>query len=237
MNCKSCNNECEQNYCSNCGHPTQLKRINWHYITHEIEHVLHFERGILLTVRELLIRPGQNIKHFISEDRNRLVKPIIYIIVTSFIYSLINNFFHIEEAYVNFNLDNKSATAQIMKWIQAHYGYANIGMGIFIALWLKIFFKKKDYNLFEILILLCFVLGTAMLLYAVFALIQGISHIDILGIGGIITFAYCTWAIGQFFDKSKIGSYIKSFLAYLLGMLTSLLFVVLVGKLIDSIFQ
>ncbi len=237
MNCKHCNNIGEESFCPNCGHASKLKRIDWHYITHEIEHVLHFERGILLTIRELLIRPGQNIKQFISEDRNRLVKPIIYIIVTSLIYSLINSFFHIEEEYVNFKLDSNSATAKIMVWIQAHYGYSNIGMGIFIALWLKIFFKKKDYNLFEILILLCFVLGTAMLLYAVFALIQGISHIDILGIGGIITFAYCTWAIGQFFDKSKIGSYIKSFLAYLLGMLTSLLFVVLVGKLIDSIFQ
>jgi predicted acetyltransferase len=35
-----------------------LKRIDGHYIIHEIEHVLHFERGNLYTVRELITKPG-----------------------------------------------------------------------------------------------------------------------------------------------------------------------------------
>jgi hypothetical protein len=54
MNCKNCNTEINSNFCTDCGQPTNLKRIDRKYIIHEIEHVLHFERGILYTVRELV---------------------------------------------------------------------------------------------------------------------------------------------------------------------------------------
>ncbi|RZJ27416.1 MAG: DUF3667 domain-containing protein, partial [Flavobacterium sp.] len=73
--CKNCTALVAENYCPKCGEPATLKRIDGHYIIHEIEHVLHFEKGILLTIRELLIRPGQNVREFISENRGRLVKP------------------------------------------------------------------------------------------------------------------------------------------------------------------
>ncbi|WP_028668854.1 DUF3667 domain-containing protein [Runella zeae] len=89
MNCKNCNTEVTSNYCPNCGQPKNVKRIDGHYIIHEIEHVLHFERGILFTIRELIINPGQNIQNYLSENRSRLVKPIIFIIITSLIYSIL----------------------------------------------------------------------------------------------------------------------------------------------------
>ena len=232
-NCRNCNAEVSRNYCSNCGQPLNVKRIDGHYITHEIEHVLHFERGILYTIRELLTSPGENVRHFISENRSRLVKPIIFIIVSSLIYTLINNFFHIEDGYVKFDEEKKSTTGIIFKWIQNHYGYANIIMGIFIAFWLKVFFKKYDYNFFEILILLCFVMGMGMLIFAVFAIFQGLTHVYLMQVAGYVGIVYCTWAIGQFFDKKKIVNYIKAFTSYILGMITFSLSVLLIGTLID----
>jgi len=147
-NCKTCNLELTSKYCPNCGQPSQLKRIDGHYIIHEIEHVLHFERGILYTIKELIANPGQNVRNYLSDNRSRLVKPIIFIIVTSLIYSTFSNFFHIEDGYVNYLDDHKSTTSAIFKWIQGHYGYANIIMGIFIALWTKLFFRKYKLNMF-----------------------------------------------------------------------------------------
>ncbi len=141
MNCKNCNTDITLNYCPNCGQAKSLKRIDGHYIIHEIEHVLHFEKGILYTVRELLVKPGENVIQFLSENRSRLVKPIIFIIITSLIYSIINHFFHFEDSYINPTINSKSAVGSIFKWIQDHYGYANIIMGVFIAFWTK-FLKK-----------------------------------------------------------------------------------------------
>ena len=44
--CKNCGTEFNGNFCSNCGQPAKLKRIDAHYIKHEIEHVLHYDKGI-----------------------------------------------------------------------------------------------------------------------------------------------------------------------------------------------
>lgn len=231
--CASCNHELTGKYCSNCGQSAIIKRIDAHYITHEIEHVLHFERGILFTIKELLVRPGQNIRDFIAKDRSKLVKPIIFIIVSSLIYTLTTHFFHLKEEYISFN-DTTNPTANlIFKWFQNHYGYGNIIMGVFIAFWLKLFFRKYDYNFFEILILLCFVIGTSMLIFSVFAILEGLTKLSLMKISGMISILYNTWATGQFFDKQKWTNYLKAMVSYILGLLTFSVSVILLGLLID----
>lgn len=235
MNCKNCNSEATLHYCPNCGQPVDLKRINGQYIVHEISQVLNFEKGILYTVRELLMRPGESMRRFITENRSRLIKPIIFIIVTSLVYSLVNNFFHIEDGYVKYEGAGESTTVLLFKWVQGNYGYANIFMGIFIALWIKLFFRNYDYNIYEILILLCFVMGMGMLVFALFALVQGLTKIELMNTASIVGMAYITWAIGQFFDKKKPINYLKAFVSYLLGFITSMLFLIALGTLIDSL--
>jgi hypothetical protein len=75
--CKLCQSELSGEFCAQCGHPQTLKRIDGTYILSEIGSVFNFEKGILFTIRELLIRPGENVQNFIHRDRNRLVKPQI----------------------------------------------------------------------------------------------------------------------------------------------------------------
>ncbi|RZM25380.1 MAG: DUF3667 domain-containing protein [Pedobacter sp.] len=225
------------NSCINCGQQTNVKRIDGHYIAHEIEHVLHFERGILYTIRELITSPGENVRRYISDDRNRLVKPIIFIIITSLIYSIAAHFFHIDDGYVNYHGAESTSISKMFKWIQDHYGYGNILMGVFIAFWTKLFFKKSGYNFFEILILLCFAMGIGMLLYAVIVIIQGISHIQLTQVGGMLGVLYCAWAVGQFFNKRKFASYLRALSAYILGMITFALTIVSIGLVIDLVFK
>lgn len=224
-----------EEFCSNCKQSLKPKRIDGHYILHEIEHVLHFDRGILYTIRELLIRPGENIRNFISENRSRLVKPIIFIIVTSLIYTLINHFFHIEDAYIKIDGAKGSQLNAINSWVQSHYGYANIIMGAFIAFWLKIFFRKYDYNFFEILILLCFILGMEMLIFSVFAIFEGFTKFHLMQVAAVIVFAYFSWAVGQFFDKTKAASYFKALVSYILGMITFGISIMILGTLMNLI--
>lgn len=233
MNCKNCNAEINSKFCPDCGQPRNLKRIDGHYIIHEIEHVLHFERGILYTVRELITKPGQNIRNYLSENRSRLVKPIIFIILTSLIYTLISHFFHIEEEVIYFEGLEKSSIGKILKWIQGNYGYASILTGIFIAIWLKVFFRKYGYNFFELLIMLCFVQGISMLIYAVFALAQGLLHFKLLSVAGIISVFYVIWAIGNFFEAKKIGNYLKAIISFFLGIITFYVIIIAIGVTID----
>lgn len=232
-NCKNCNETVTTNFCGNCGQALQLKRVDAHYILHEIQHILHFEKGILYTIKELLIKPGKNIREFITDNRSRLVKPVLFIIISSFIYTLIVHFFHTENQYIKYDGIQNSAIVKIFSWIQHNYGYSNIIMGAFISMWLKLFFKKYQYNFFEILILLCFVMGFGMLIFSVFAIIEGVTKISLMNISGILAIAYTTWAIGQFFNEKKSASYIKALIAYLLGTLTFTITALLAGFLID----
>jgi hypothetical protein len=234
-NCRNCNQIVNDNFCAKCGHAVQLKRIDGHYIWHEIVHVLHFEKGIFYTVRELVINPGKNIRAFITSDRDRLVKPVIFIIITSLIYTLVSHFFHNQDSFIKIEVPSSAATDAINRWIHQNYGYSNILEGLFIALWLKIFFRKSDYNFYEIVILLCFTMGIGMLIFALAVILTGLIHVDLLQASGMVFFVYITWAIGQFFDGKKIMSYVKALAAYALGMGTFLGLAMLLGNLIDLI--
>lgn len=237
VNCKNCSTTVNGNFCAQCGQQLQLKRVDWHYVLHEIQHVLHFEKGILYTVKELLVRPGQSVREFIADNRNRLVKPIIFIIITSLIYTIIDHSFHIEDGYINFSSVKKTNVARIYTWLQNHYGYANIIMSVFIAFWLKLFFKKHGYNFFEILILLCFLLGMGMLIFSVFSIFEGITKIKVLAFSGMAGVLYCCWGIGQFFNPKKASSYLKALVAYILGMICFTVIAVLIGILADLILK
>ena len=237
MKCKNCNSEVNQHYCPNCGLQVEVKRIDGAYVFQEIGQVLNFEKGILYTVKELLVRPGENVRKFISEDRSRLIKPILFIIVTSLIYSLVNNFFHIEDLYINYGDMGESTVSSILQWSQNNYGYGNIIMGIFIAFTIRLFFRKYDYNFYEILILLCFVMGTGMLIFAGFALFQGLTKIESMGIASIVGVIYISWAIGQFFSKGKPINYLKAFASYILGAFLTMVIAVGIGLLIDALIK
>ncbi len=224
--------ESNRNSCSSCGQAIKPKRIDSHFIIHEISSVLNFEKGILFTIKEVLINPKQSIRSFIDEDRNLLVKPIIFIIITSLIYTLIARLLDVESGYIEFDNREKSATTLISNWIQVNYGYANIIMGIFIAIWIKIFFRKHNYNFYEILTLLCFVMGIAMLIFSIFGILESLTKLKLMQIGGLIGIVYSSWAIGQFFGQQKIN-YIKALLSYLLGMTSFAFSVIFLGYLID----
>lgn len=220
-NCANCKSPITDNFCGHCGQAAKLKRIDGKYVVHEIVHVLHLEKGILFTIRELILRPGKSVRTFISENRNRLVKPVIFILITSLVYTIaFHNSIHVEENHTPMEKSILASLSVIFDWIQHHYGYANMIMGVFIALWLKLFFRKHGSNFFEILILLCFVMGIGMLLLAVSSVVEGLSGIHLARITEILSVIYCSWAIGQFFDKSRFSSYLKAFGAYLLGMIS-----------------
>lgn len=234
MNCKNCNTEISQNYCPQCGNPAKLHRIDGHFIQHEIEHLLHFERGFLYTIKELFLRPGQSIKHFIDDDRNRLVKPIVFVIVCALINTFVTKIFEIEVGFIH--IDTKqTAMGAIFNWLENHYGYANLFYGIFMAGYARILFKKYKYNFFEILILMCYVLGMQMLIITFFLAIAFATKIELMPFALIIMMIYNVWSISQFFDKTKIMNYVKALISHLAGFITANVLLGLVGILIEEI--
>ena len=217
-----------------------LKRIDGHYISHEISHLLHFEKGFFFTLKNLLLKPGKSIREFLFEDREKYVKPVLFLIFTSVIFTITLHLLHSNFSF--FNIDNieplkgKLRSKEIGEWTDSHIGYSQLLMGIFIAFWTKIFFKNYEYNIYEILILLSYVLGEALFILAGLILLAVIFKSGFLAtFGVIIYFVYIIWAIGQFFGEKKAASYVKSSLAYFLGNVTYLGVLILIAYLLKFI--
>ncbi len=234
--CKKCESKLHGNYCSNCGQPQSIERINSHYITSEIGSVLNLQKGLFFTIKELAIRPGKNIRTFISEDRTRLVKPVMFVVICSLIYTIFENIFGFEDKYIDLQFDSSNSTISlIFQWITQNYGYSNILTSVFVAIWIKIFYRKYDYNFYEILIMLLFISGIQMLMFTLLGILEGLTKTSILSFGTYIVLMYAFWATAQFFDKRKILNYIKAPISYFLGLITFFLVAIVIGIITDLI--
>jgi hypothetical protein len=235
--CKNCKEPVDWNYCPNCGQPAELKKIDKQYIIQELGDFFLANRGLIYTVKRVLISPGESVKRFLTEDRYRFVKPITFLFIASLIYTLVNHLFSLsaEDYHMQSDVFSEDSTAGlIMSWMTIDYpGYANIIAGLFVAFWIKLFFKKSGYNLFVIFILICFTTGVATLFTSFAAIIQGVTHLKLIPVSTYAGIIYIIWAIGQFFDRKKAASYIKAFLSFILGSLVLGLIVIIVGVLID----
>jgi hypothetical protein len=242
-NCKKCNEPVHGNFCPNCGYPATLKKINGRYILHEIGDVLFVNSGLFYTIKNMMIKPGKTVQHFITEDRSRYIRPITFLVITSLIYAIVNYFFQIEtedfyiHPFLNVGIEGLPTAAVMVKWLAENFVYSNILTGLFMAFGIKIFFRKVGYNIFEIFTLLCFVTGILTLFFSVCTILQSVTHQKIIQNTTFVAMIYISWAIGQFFDRKRILSYLKAFMSFLLGVLTLIILIVLIGILIDMIIK
>lgn len=74
----------DQKFCPACGQPTPAHRIDWHFLGHELEHsVLHMDRGILYSLKQLMLRPGHLMRDYINGRRGNQVKPLLLLMIMS----------------------------------------------------------------------------------------------------------------------------------------------------------
>ena len=94
INCARAVTGPEQKFCPGCGQPTPVHRIDWHFLGHELEHsVLHMDRGILYSLRELMLRPGRLMRDYIDGRRGNHVKPLLLVMVTAAAVVLLSRLF------------------------------------------------------------------------------------------------------------------------------------------------
>ena len=83
----------EQKFCPACGQTTPAHRIDWHFLGHELEHsVLHMDRGILYSLKELMLRPGRLIRNYLEGRRAGIVKPVLLVMMTGAAATLVAHY-------------------------------------------------------------------------------------------------------------------------------------------------
>ncbi len=158
--CTNCNELIIGSYCHKCGKPVIVKRIDKHYIQHEVLHLFHIEKGFLYTAKQLFFRPGHAVREYLDGERNKHMKPFAFLIFSSLLYTLLDKLLGITQYVVKSSKTQLPADAtylkKLMEWVTNNYGYSNALMGLFVAYFIFKFFKKKQYNFYEIVTLYFF---------------------------------------------------------------------------------
>ncbi len=216
-----------------------LKRINSAYIWHEFQHIFHFEKGFLYTMKGLMLQPGKTVREFILEDRTKAVKPVIFILVISTVVTLIlkytgdNIYFFSTEQF-----HHRKIVEKTYEWLNHNIGYTFLILGIHITFWTKLFFRKHPYNFWELLITFCYYIGQALFIIFILIIVLKYTHLPFIeDLGKYVGFIYLFWATGQFFGEKKLINYIKSTFAVILGGLSFTLITEVLVQLVDVLIE
>ncbi len=235
LNCIKCQTEFSGAYCATCGSPKDVRRFDYAYILHEVQHALHLEKGFFYTVKELFVKPGSTISGFIAGNRLYHIKPFPFLILTSLFFTLTAKLVVMKMNTEHMAKLKDSTVSVALAWTQANWAYSNIIISIFIAFYLRLLFRKSGYNLIELLIMLTYLTAQSMLILGFSNLLQYVFPSDWLATTlGIIPFLYIFWGMWQFFDKKNFSSMLSVLLSYFLGSATVIVLMLIICFSIDA---
>jgi hypothetical protein len=242
VTCKNCNHIYSGQYCNNCGQTAETLKLNFHYLWHEFQHsLLHFDKGILYSGKQLFTRPGNSIREFIEGKRIKHFKPMSLVIVLATIYGLLYHYFNI--SFVDTKANNSSEVGidavKFNEWIGTHYAWSTLLTIPLFTIGTSIAFRRQGYNLVEYFILNTFKASQKLFIHlALFPLLfyfNGTPKMRMLSlILYVIDVAFIYWTNAQFFNKLSLK---KSFLLTLLSQLIFLSCLILTIIVIDLIIK
>lgn len=226
--CLNCGHSiADAQYCSQCGQKSDTERINGHFLLHEIQHgIIHIDKGIFYTIKELAVRPGDTIREFIEGKRARHFRPLMFLFVLAGIYGFLHHSLHL-----NPNRISGSQASQITEWAASHYSLTELMiLPVFsFSTWLS--FRKWDYNYIEHIVLNAFIAGQrliiGMILLPVAYLYAGNPVMERLKTFSIIITVIITCV--DYIQFFKGHSFLHILLRLLLAYLYSILIIILIS--------
>jgi hypothetical protein len=244
--CKNCGQDFKGNFCYNCGQAADTHQINLKFFFHEIQHgLLHIDKGILYTTKQLFTRPGHSIRDYIIGKRVNHFKPIAFVFIVCTIYALLskiskeNTFLDdIALGFSNAEKDKQlpfDTFTKTLNWLKQHYAYSVLLIIPFFSIASYLAFFKSKYNFLQHIILNCYAIGQKTIVYILIIPItylvnnkdftENVQSLEVI-IGVILTF----WTYAQFFiNNSKTKSIFLTVLTYLLLVICFLLVVIVLS--------
>ena len=235
MTCKNCDATSEGKFCSNCGQKLEIHRITIGFVTHEFLHaVTHADKGFIMLVKSLILRPGIVAKEYIEGKRKKYFNPLSFLVIMS----AINAYAVYSSGYFSsasgprgggnrrmpalmieaFKISNENG-----KWLTL------ILIVPLLSIFTWLFFRRSKYSIAENFVLNSFIVGQSEVLRVVifiplFLLFPQYASINQNSFQ-LILLVYLVVAYRQFFQQNL-------FLTILKSILTMVLFVVFYWVLI-----
>ena len=213
ITCKNCNAEFEGNFCNQCGQTAKVQRLDWHYFKHNVQHsVFHLDQGILYTAKQFFLNPGNAAKEFFSGKRLKYTGPIAYFALVTVLFYVVTKFLSTETIQED----------KVTKYIEEYY--AKVLLFIIIPLYVlltNLFFRKNDYNFYELFAFHCYMQVQFMLIEMVVTFIDwSLVHFyiflhpySVIAIKLGVEVLFMSWAFMQLFNKKNfLACFVKTFL-------------------------
>lgn len=236
VNCKNCNNQSDSKYCPSCGQFMNTHRINLQYLVHEIQHsIFHVDKGILYTIKELALRPGNTLTEYLSGKRVSHFKPFAFVTILATIYGLLSHYLHIypEIQILNDTSQSQKTTDIAFDWLYKHYAFTTYLLIPFYALFSYILFKSK-YNYFEHLVINAYLIGFQIILLIICLPFNYISTSLYFFLPTIVSFLYFAWTFHQIFNNQLFTSIFKTVLITILSSILGLILGLIGGGLFTN---
>lgn len=248
----------KDNYCSKCGEPLTIRRIDKYYVIDEIKNEFLFEKGYFFTLKSLLLYPSGTINSFLNNSKGRIVKPILFLFISTILYVISKDIFKYfvpssdistftDFILINFALIPNEAKESVNpnSMLNDYYAYTYLFLILIMSALFTLFFKKSKYNFFEIVLMLCYIISVQLIIKLPIDLIilsnsflsEKLLEISVFSFGGLISSIYPIWALTTFFKGKLLLRLLKVFFAYYVSFVFFILFLTLFVMLLFDVFN
>lgn len=150
--CLNCSKPVYEFFCPNCGQKTDTHRITIkHFFMHDLLHGFwHIDRGILFTLRETFVRPGQAALDYIGGKRIRYYNVFYLLLIVLGTNVLVDHYIGI---LAPDRIDYSEPGGKIDLFVSQYMKFFIFGVVPLFALNSKIIFKRLGLNYAENLII------------------------------------------------------------------------------------
>lgn len=197
----------EQKFCPACGQPTPAHRIDWHFLGHELEHsILHMDRGVLYTIKNLMLRPGHLMRDYLGGKREGIVKPLLFLMMTAGALLFVSHMMGSEpmsaEAAFQESDGQRRLREAIVLWMNKNFALVTLLLLPIEAAAFKLAFRKfREVNYTEWLVMVSYLTAFTSLVWIVMSLVKrwfapGLFELTIM----VLVFGYMIGSLIQFFS-------------------------------------
>ncbi|PXV58478.1 uncharacterized protein DUF3667 [Dysgonomonas alginatilytica] len=168
--CANCNNTVKGNFCTECGQSIKTSRIDLSHLVEELQFsFLHINKGMIYTVKELILKPGYTIKSYLSGKRVQYFKPFTFLLIWGSIYGLVLHFFNVyPDSEMNRQNNAIFDINYIYNWYYSHYSLIQLLIIPFYALSSYVLYRKSNYNYIEHLVISSYTHGVKVIILLLF---------------------------------------------------------------------
>jgi hypothetical protein len=198
-------------FCVNCGQKADTHRLDMHHIWHDLVHAFtHADKGLLLLIRELALRPGLVAREYVAGKRKKYFNPFTFLLLMVGVATFVT---------ATFNLMAMQPGMEKNPGVQLVTRYYNfiVLLGVpLMALFSWLLYRKDRFNFAENLVFTAFTTGFSIMFHLLIftplvLLFRSHYFIVLYSYTGLMALYYI-FACLQFFSGNRVSVALRALL-------------------------